>query len=156
MKEKNLIYLRDLELTDFSQFKKYSKDKEIHQFTTFEIFKCASKIGIKKFIQKNQGSSFAICEAKNNKLIGDAGFSFVDNRTEIGLTIFDKNCWNKGYGQEVVRKLIHIIRKKYQDKQIILTVHKQNIRAIKCYEKVGFKISGDSSEKPNEYLMILN
>lgn len=149
------MYLRDLKISDFKEFKKYSKDTEVHKYTTFEIFQYANKIGIKKYIQKNQGSSFAICDVKNNKLIGDAGFSLEGNKVEIGLAIFDRNYWNKGYGQEVVKKLINFIRKKYKNNQIILTVHKQNIRAIKCYKKVGFEISGNSVKKPNEYLMIL-
>ena len=41
------------------------------------------------------------------------------------------------------------------EKEITLTVNKENIRAIKCYEKVGFVIAGNSKDKPNEYLMVL-
>ncbi len=149
------IYLRKLKESDFKEFERYSNDLEIHKYTTFDIFKYASKIGIEKYLDDNKNTSYAICLSKTDKLIGDAGFSIKNNNAEIGLTIFDKNSWGKDYGQETTKELISIIKKKYPNIKIELTVNKNNIRAIKCYEKVGFKIEGTSKKLPDEFFMIL-
>jgi len=77
------IYLRSLKLFDFKKFKKYSRDSDVHKYTTFEIFQYASKIGIEKYLRDNKNTTFAICLFNTNKLIGDAGFNISNGKIEI-------------------------------------------------------------------------
>lgn len=44
---------------------------------------------------------------------------------------------NKGYGQEAIKEIFKLDCVK--DKQIYLTVNRENLRAIHIYEKLGFK-----------------
>ena len=44
----------------------------------------------------------------------------------------------KGWGEQIVRVLVELCRKKYDVKAIELNVYDWNIEAIRCYEKVGF------------------
>ena len=44
----------------------------------------------------------------------------------------------KGWGEQIVRVLAELCRKKYNMKAIELNVYDWNTRAIRCYEKVGF------------------
>ena len=50
---------------------------------------------------------------------------------EFEIETFHRNC---GKGQKLLKKLIEVV-----DKSITLEVRKDNISAIKVYEKLGFK-----------------
>ena len=66
-----------------------------------------------------------------------------DNKTEIiyGMDQFigESDYWNKGIGTELVRTMVeYLIDKKGADR-IVMDPQTWNERAIRCYEKCGFK-----------------
>ena len=76
----------------------------------------------------------------NNKDIGLVQiYKYDDNTYEYDLFIGEENYLNKGIGTIIVNKVNNYIYDKYKAKSIILRPFKRNIRAIKCYEKCGFK-----------------
>ncbi len=48
--------------------------------------------------------------------------------------------WNKGIGTKYIKMIVEYLRKEKSADVVILDPHKDNMRAIKCYEKSGFKI----------------
>lgn len=59
---------------------------------------------------------------------------------EIYIAIGEKKYWNKGIGTEAMRRACWWFFKNFlKEKSIKLEVLVNNPRAIKCYEKVGFK-----------------
>lgn len=71
---------------------------------------------------------------ENETVIGYIYYSDIYERVEINqieIEIFNRNC---GKGSKLLKKLIDIV-----DKDITLEVKKDNIPAIKLYEKFDFK-----------------
>jgi len=81
--------------------------------------------------------------------VGNCGFINIDNlnqKSEIGIFIGNKNFWNKGYGTEALSLLLDFGFKVLNLHNISLRVVSFNPRAIKVYEKIGFKIIGKMRE----------
>ena len=80
--------------------------------------------------------------AENWKLIGSIGFGKIDwrNRSaEFGINIGEKSYWNQGYGTEAVRLLLKHGFQTLNLNRIFLRALETNLRAIRAYEKAGFK-----------------
>ena len=101
----------------------------------------------------SQGYNFSIVDKDKDKLIGSIGLFNVDlvhGRAEMGIMIGDRNFWNRGYGTEATQLLLDFSFNALNLSHIRLGVFSFNPRAIRCYEKVGFKTVG----KFTEYIQI--
>lgn len=88
---------------------------------------------IEKEFEINPFAKFLVLK-EENKVIGYIYYSDIYERAEInqfGIETFHRNC---GKGQKLLKKLIEVV-----DKSITLEVRKDNISAIRVYEKLGFK-----------------
>lgn len=88
---------------------------------------------IEKEFEINPFAKFLVLKEKN-KVIGYIYYSDIYERAEINqfeIETFHRNC---GKGQKLLKKLIEAV-----DKSITLEVRKDNISAIRVYEKLGFK-----------------
>lgn len=77
--------------------------------------------------------------------IGSAGFHEVDwrNRSaELGLVIGRKDLWGRGFGTEAVQALARWGFLELNLHRVQLKVYEDNARAIRAYEKAGFKVEG--------------
>ncbi len=63
----------------------------------------------------------------------------------IGIGVNPDLC-NKHYGQRMLLITYEISKKLYPDKPLYLEVRTWNIRAVKCYQKAGFRIDGQAYE----------
>lgn len=89
--------------------------------------------------------NFAIETLKERKYIGGCGINNLDWKNSvatIGIFIGDKEYWSKGYGSDTLNILIKFIFEQMNIHKIKLNVFSFNKRAIKCYEKCGFKTEG--------------
>ena len=83
------------------------------------------------------------------------------NLYEYDLFIGDINYLSKGIGTIIVKEINNLIYSKYNADGIILRPFKRNIRAIKCYEKCGYKVINeykgiDTLGNPEEIVVLLN
>lgn len=81
----------------------------------------------------------------DEELIGSVGLKDVDltNRTAaLGIVIGEKQHWDKGYGTEAIHLLLDYAFNVLNINNIILTTIGFNDRAVRCYEKAGFKVIG--------------
>ena len=94
-------------------------------------------------------------------MIGNSGFFNIDWRNrgaELGIVIGDKAYWNKGYGTEVMRLLLHHGFTTLNLHRIFLRVFEGNPRAIRAYEKAGFVHEGRMRQaefRDGKYLDVL-
>ena len=65
-----------------------------------------------------------------------------DNIGDIAISV-TPNKQNKHYGTEALKSIIKYGYEKIGLKGIDLNVYKTNLKAIHCYEKVGFVIDGE-------------
>lgn len=88
---------------------------------------------------------FAILALPNRNLIGNCGLHKLDlkNRSaEFGIFVGDKNYWGKGYGTDATRTLLKYGFEQLGLNRIELEVYDFNPRAIRAYEKAGFRRDG--------------
>lgn len=97
--------------------------------------------------QRNDQHSkiFAILTRAEGKVIGNCGLHQIDwsNRNAIlGIFIGDKNYWGKGFGTDATKTLLGYAFKEAGLHRVELQVFAFNLRAIRVYDKCGFKLEG--------------
>ena len=88
---------------------------------------------------------YSIIDIEKDEIIGNCGFLDIDNlnqTAEVGIFIGNKNYWDKGYGTEALNLLLDYGFNALNLYNVMLKVYSCNKRAIRSYEKVGFKQVG--------------
>jgi len=74
--------------------------------------------------------------------IGVVGIIVHGTRAELGIAIHEERYWNSGYGADAVAVMVDGAFRVYPLARIELRVYADNARAIRSYEKAGFKREG--------------
>ena len=85
---------------------------------------------------------FSIINAADNKAIGYTsiiGISETEARAEVGIAIMEREYRGQGYGTEALRHVVDYAFNELGLTLLGLTVFPSNQRAIRAYEKVGFR-----------------
>lgn len=79
---------------------------------------------------------------EENRLVGYMGINHIRRiwREAILGIVFDPNYVNQGYGTEGITTYLNYYFNNMKMKTLYLEVAKFNKRAIRCYEKSGFKV----------------
>lgn len=86
---------------------------------------------------------FSMIEKATNEFIGNIEIMEIKNDVaELGICI-TANKQNKHFGREGLKTIIKYGKEKLNIKGFDLNVYKTNLRAIHCYENVGFIPDGD-------------
>ena len=101
----------------------------------------------RKYLEENNSpeATFVIVTLDEDKMIGTVSLENIDwlNRTAtLGIFIGDKNYRSKGYGTEAIKLILEYGFKYMNLYNIKLDLMEFNSRALKCYEKCGFKEYG--------------
>lgn len=149
MYQGNLVRLREYRKEDIPQALKYFNDAEVKRNTMPGIPYLYTLEDEKKWYEANSASNdtytFAIERLEDNKYIGGCGVNEIDwknSKVVVGIAIGDREFWNKGYGSDAMQILIEFIFEQMNINKIKLNVYSFNQRAIRCYEKCGFKREG--------------
>ncbi len=141
-------YLSSISLDDAEKWTEWFNDLEVTIPLGDEAYLPTSVDNQKATIAellKNNSYFFNIVVLKSDELIGRVGL-FQVNKTDrcamFGIVIGEKNYWNKGYGQDATKLMVDYGFNLLNLHNIMLGVFAYNIRATKCYEKVGFKEIG--------------
>lgn len=137
------VSLKKLKRKDFSFFYRWWNDPELRKLTSGKTKKISNK-EVNKILERH--------------LIDENGFDFIINVDkkpighiliqrkkrkkyfEIYIAIGEKKYWGKGIGTAVIKKSCYWFFKKFfRENCLELEVLPDNIRAIKSYEKSGFK-----------------
>lgn len=130
-----LVFLKPLISKEKQQIDLWNKDVEVSMYR--EVGMCEKKI--------LKSIDFGIYDNETGNLIGSLGISSIDlenNHAEIGMAIGDKNYWDKGFGTDTVKAVLDHCFNELGLNKIYLDVWEENIRAINCYLKCGFKKEG--------------
>ncbi|WP_409290299.1 GNAT family N-acetyltransferase [Peribacillus sp. SCS-37] len=97
-------------------------------------------------LDKREAGEFSIYTIEESpKHIGGIGYRAVDmisRSCTVGIGIGEKNYWGRGYGTDAMHTLIRFIFLTLNLKRIQLDTWSGNTRAVRSYEKCGFKIEG--------------
>ena len=140
------IYLSPKNVEDVEIFTKWMNDFYVTDYTG-RSSKTMTLQEEKEYLEKNDNnkSTFAIIDIETDKIIGTLGLHDVDhiNRTAtLGIFIGDRDYWSKGYGTEAIQLLLDFGFNYLNLNNIDLSLMEFNQRALKCYQKCGFKESG--------------
>ncbi len=145
-----MVYLAELQDEHIDYYMKLSSDPELIATMGWKPFLPEDKERFALFLRilslpnLDNGLSIvrSIVSAADNKAIGFAsikGISEAECRAEVGIAIMERECRGKGYGTEALRQVVDYA---FNDLGLVclgLTVFPFNQRAIRSYEKVGFR-----------------
>jgi len=137
--------LSPVDINDTDKFCEWLNDPEVTR--NLVMYSGVISAVTEKSILENLSKThtYSIIDIESNNLIGNCGYMNIDNlnqTADAGIFIGDKNYWNRGYGTEALSLLADYGFKALNLHNIFLKVYSFNKRAIRSYEKVGFKIIG--------------
>ena len=102
---------------------------------------------LKEWYEKSYSNryEFIVRLIKTNEAIGFIGFGGIDWAARdawMGIGLGLRKNWGKGYGTEALLLLLRYGFEQLNLNRISLSVFSNNPRAIRSYEKVGFKVEG--------------
>ncbi|MCE9645604.1 MAG: GNAT family N-acetyltransferase [Chloroflexi bacterium] len=128
----------------------WDRDTEQHRLADSEPAQLWSEKKIKEFLEKreknnSQSFRFAIRTLADDQLIGGVGLwvsSWSHADTWLGISIGDRRYWGKGYGTDAMRLAVQYAFVELNLRRVSLGLHAYNERALRTYQKVGFKLEG--------------
>ncbi|NLP44954.1 MAG: GNAT family N-acetyltransferase [Peptococcaceae bacterium] len=93
---------------------------------------------------ENDDYRYSILDMDKN-LIGSIGFEQVNTparSAKLYIGIGKSEYWGKGYGYDAMNTFINYLFNQWNFRRLTVETWEKNIRAIKCYEKLGFVIEG--------------
>ena len=99
------------------------------------------------------GYYFSIRTVKDDTLIGELGLDVVNwngRDAFVGLGIGEPEYWGKGYGTDIMNVLLRFAFTEINLRRVTLTVFEYNPRAIRSYEKAGFRHEGRTRKVLNK------
>jgi UDP-4-amino-4,6-dideoxy-N-acetyl-beta-L-altrosamine N-acetyltransferase len=141
------IYLRPVDMEDIDSFVLWLNDEEVRQYLmrSSPLNKIREKEFVESLYKDNQNIVLGITLKENDQLIGNIGLHKISipfRQASLGIFIGDKSCWSKGYGTEALNLMLKHAFDQLNLHRVFLTVLSFNTRAIRAYEKVGFKREG--------------
>ena len=141
------VYLRALEKEDLIYIRKWSNDHEIRKLTGEVV--SMSQADADKFLERvysdNTREWFVIVVKENDRVIGETGLLRMFpawRTTDISIIIGEKDAWGKGYGTEAILLLLDYAFRCLNFHRVAIGVVGFNEKAIRFWEKVGFKKEG--------------
>ena len=142
--------LRPIDREDIPTFVRWLNDPEVRQY--LKIYLPMSKAEEEEWfetqMEDDSGRVFGI-ETEESVLIGNVGLSDLDwkNRSAfLGIVIAEKEYWGRGSGSDAIVALLRFAFGEMNLHRIYLSAFDSNQRAIRCYEKCGFRHEGRARE----------
>ncbi len=163
--EAERVVLRSIKGGDVDTLEKWNDDDGLNSLMGGKLpFDVAFEMVSHGKISNKWNSKVFAITTKTGHLIGDIYFVHItwrNRNAELIVRIGEEQYWNKGYGTEAVCHMLYYGFYEMELKRIYLRVYVKNKRAIKCYEKCGFKKEGiaridhDSEKDKKDYGNIL-
>ena len=136
---------------DFDKFKSWSNSKE-------ELFQFAGPIftypltddQLMNYLQMEDKKPLKVVLESTNETIGHCELNFTNGNKRLSrILVGKKDLRGKKVGEQIVRKMVDMLFQDPEIDEVDLNTFSWNKGAIRCYEKVGFKIVPENSEEMN-------
>jgi len=141
------VYLRPIEPEDLPFIRQWANDPDVRRLTGEAL--PMSKAGADEFLERVRQDKervwFVVVLKENDRVIGEAGLLRMFHpwrNTDLSIIIGDKGAWGKGYGTEAILLLLDYAFGYLGFHRVSVGVVGFNERALRFYEKVGFKREG--------------
>lgn len=136
--------------TDSQNIVKWVADPDTSQaLRYFSFFQGAITLGrqLQYFTQilNSSNDQMFVIETTTGEFLGTCGLHEIDwanDNLRIGIIIFNKNYWRRGYGTAALNLLLRFAFKTLKMNKVYLTARADNDLAIKIYKKLGFQEEG--------------
>jgi [ribosomal protein S5]-alanine N-acetyltransferase len=142
------VLLRALEPGDGEAICRFRNDPEVRAllggFST-SMSRQAALDWINLHRQKHDEVLWAIADKSNDACLGHVGLYRIDYRlqlAEFGICFGTKQHWGKGLGAEITRAVLRFGFDELNLEQVRLEVLETNSRAVRLYERLGFRHDG--------------
>ncbi len=95
--------------------------------------------------QEERAFAVDIPDEEDWQMIGSTAlfdFNWRNRSAEFGIMIGEKTVWNRGYGTEITRLMLAHAFNTLNLHRVMLRVFANNPRAMRAYEKAGYKLEG--------------
>ncbi|MBS4538444.1 GNAT family N-acetyltransferase [Clostridium sp. D2Q-11] len=150
--ETDRVRLRKMRENDIEVYNKWSNDEKVisNTYPNLDIHSLEDTEDFYNKIKNTNNSKTYIIEEKIKKtplgITSLTNIDFFNRNAEFIIDIGEKNYWGKGYATEVVTVMLDYTFKELNLHRIYLKVFSFNKRAIRLYEKFGFKHEGKMRE----------
>jgi RimJ/RimL family protein N-acetyltransferase len=88
--------------------------------------------------------SFSVRTLDEDKFIGFLGIwvDLIHSEAWVGLGIGEREFWSKGYGTDMMKLCLQYVFTELCMERLSLGLHEYNPRALRAYEKCGFRSEG--------------
>ena len=126
---------------------RWSRDTEYHRLGDDDAAYPKSTRQVRDWLahDNDRRFRFAIRTLCDNRLIGDIGAwlaSWAHAEAWVGIGIGDRNYWGNGYGTDAMCLMLQFAFAELNLQRVSLGVYAYNSRAIRSYEKAGFRHEG--------------
>jgi len=143
-----LVALRRPSADDLPAVVRWYRDPEIARLTRYQT-RPMSQSEIERFFQVRMMSpdalAYSIVELPRWRQIGFTTFSSLDpdnGSVLFHITIGERDAWGRGLGTETTSLMLSHAFERLALHRVGLTVFSYNLRAIRAYEKAGFRVEG--------------
>jgi RimJ/RimL family protein N-acetyltransferase len=138
--------LRALEHDDLPHFVRWINDPEVRRFMVirYPLSMTEEEKWWEGFLERENDHIFAI-EAEDGTYIGNIGLHDLERENRkalLGIIIGHKAYWGQGYGTDAIQAVLRWAFDYLNLHRVYLTVYAYNERAIRCYQKCGFRHEG--------------
>ncbi|HET6456282.1 MAG TPA: GNAT family protein [Armatimonadota bacterium] len=142
------VILRAIELSDVKQLWEWTQDAEVMRYRDYpyppQPLAEAEREYQDSLCRDTRDLHLAITTL-DGELIGETSLRYVDHRggnADFTIAIGNKAYWSHGYGSDATKALMKFAFEQYNLHRITLYVHAFNERAIRAYERCGFRHEG--------------
>lgn len=149
----NLVRLSAVDHEELGKaYAKWNRDSELKRLSDSSAARLhSSRAGMaffEKDIEKPTEAQhyFCIRSIEDDRLLGDINLDVINNWASrnafVGIGINNREDWGKGYGTEAMKLMLQFAFTEVNLYRVTLTVFEYNPRAIRSYEKAGFRHEG--------------
>lgn len=130
---------------------RWQRDSEFIRLADSDPIRLSSEKKIKEwFDQQVEGGpqperySFSVRTLAEDRYIGflGMGVDLIHSEAWVGLGIGEREFWSKGYGSDMMKLCQQYVFLELGLERLSLGLHEYNPRALRSYEKCGFRLEG--------------
>jgi RimJ/RimL family protein N-acetyltransferase len=130
---------------------RWQRDSEYHRLIDGEPAELSSEKKIRERYEKqaengteSERYSFSVRTLDEDKFIGFFGLyvDLIHSEAWVGIGIGDRESWGKGYGTDMMKLCLQYAFLELGVQRVSLGLHEYNPRALRSYEKCGFRMEG--------------
>jgi RimJ/RimL family protein N-acetyltransferase len=146
------VTLRHHRVDDLPHVRRWYRDTELARLTRYSVLPMSDDEVDRFFharLMSPESVAYAIDLREPSRLVGLTTFSNLDpdnGSVLFHITIGEPDAWGQGYGTEATGLMLQLAFERIGLHRVSLSVFSFNERAIRSYQKSGFRLEGRARE----------